>query len=26
MGFDDYQDIKEGDSIEVYVIREVART
>ena len=26
VGFDDYQDIKEGDSIEVYVIREVART
>ncbi len=26
MGFDDYQDIKEGDSIEVYVILEVART
>jgi translation initiation factor IF-2 len=26
MGFDDYQDLKEGDSIEVYVIREVART
>jgi translation initiation factor IF-2 len=26
MGFDEYQDLKEGDSIEVYVIREVART
>jgi translation initiation factor IF-2 len=26
IGFDDYQDIKEGDTIEVYVIREVART
>ena len=26
IGFDDYQDLKEGDSIEVYVIREVART
>lgn len=26
IGFDDYQDLKEGDSIEVYVIHEVART
>ena len=26
MGFEDYNDIKDGDSIEVYVIREVART
>ncbi|MDX1468893.1 MAG: translation initiation factor IF-2 [Acidimicrobiia bacterium] len=26
MGFEDYNDIKEGDQIEVYVIREVART
>jgi translation initiation factor IF-2 len=26
MGFDDYQDLKEGDNIEVYEIREVART
>ena len=26
MGFEDYNDIKEGDHIEVYVIREVART
>jgi translation initiation factor IF-2 len=26
MGFEDYNDIKEGDSIEVYTVREVART
>ncbi len=26
MGFEDYNDLKEGDLIEVYVIREVART
>ena len=26
MGFEDYNDIKDGDNIEVYVIREVART
>ncbi len=26
MGFENYNDIKEGDSIEVYLIREVART
>jgi translation initiation factor IF-2 len=26
MGFEDYNDIKEGDLIEVYVVREVART
>jgi translation initiation factor IF-2 len=26
MGFEDYNDIKEGDNIEVYVVREVART
>ncbi len=26
MGFEDYNDLKEGDHIEVYVIREVART
>jgi translation initiation factor IF-2 len=26
MGFEDYHDLKEGDYIEVYVIREVART
>ncbi len=26
MGFEDYNDLKEGDNIEVYVIREVART
>ena len=26
IGFQDYNDVKEGDSIEVYVIREVART
>jgi len=26
MGFEEYNDIKDGDSIEVYVIREVART
>ncbi|MEA1903782.1 MAG: translation initiation factor IF-2 [Actinomycetota bacterium] len=26
MGFEDYHDLKEGDNIEVYVIREVART
>jgi translation initiation factor IF-2 len=26
MGFEDYNDIKEGDSIEVYMVREVART
>jgi translation initiation factor IF-2 len=26
MGFEDYNDIKEGDLIEVYMIREVART
>ncbi len=26
MGFEDYNDIKEGDSIEVYVVREVAAT
>jgi translation initiation factor IF-2 len=26
MGFDDYNDIKDGDSIEVYTVREVART
>jgi translation initiation factor IF-2 len=26
MGFEDYNDIKDGDSIEVYVVREVART
>jgi len=26
MGFEDYNDLKEGDSIEVYLIREVART
>jgi translation initiation factor IF-2 len=26
MGFEDYNDIKDGDHIEVYVVREVART
>jgi translation initiation factor IF-2 len=26
MGFEDYNDIKEGDNIEVYTVREVART
>lgn len=26
LGFEDYNDIKEGDHIEVYVVREVART
>ena len=26
MGFEDYNDLKDGDNIEVYVIREVART
>jgi translation initiation factor IF-2 len=26
MGFEDYNDIKEGDSIEVYTVREIART
>jgi len=26
MGFEDYNDIKDGDSIEVYTVREVART
>jgi translation initiation factor IF-2 len=26
MGFEDYNDIKEGDNIEVYMVREVART
>lgn len=26
MGFEDYNDLKDGDSIEVYTIREVART
>ena len=26
MGFEGYHDLKEGDHIEVYVIREVART
>lgn len=26
MGFENYNDIKEGDNIEVYQIREVART
>jgi translation initiation factor IF-2 len=26
MGFEDYNDIKEGDNIEVYTVREIART
>jgi translation initiation factor IF-2 len=26
MGFEDYNDVKEGDNIEVYTVREVART
>jgi translation initiation factor IF-2 len=26
VGFEDYNDIKDGDNIEVYVIREIART
>jgi translation initiation factor IF-2 len=26
IGFDNYNDVKEGDSIEAYLIREVART
>ena len=26
IGFEDYNDVKEGDSIEVYEVREVART
>jgi translation initiation factor IF-2 len=26
MGFEDYNDVKEGDNIEVYMVREVART
>jgi translation initiation factor IF-2 len=26
IGFEGYNDVKEGDSIEVYAIREVART